>query len=247
MLLALPAHARTFKLADPRRTGVHVPTTTNAGLSGPFSGQAGFLTRLELLEFFAGNVMAFGFQDGTPFASSGSVWISYEDTTSVAAKTRFTVEQGIGVAIQLVSKDTLDASTSLTIACRQALMATNGKGNDKGIVNDIENCTVIGGVKGIDNGVVKGIAKDDEVTFGALNDITNESIEGIANGAENDTAMKMLSGNPSESSSQSSSISPSLSPSGGPISSESPSGSPNGKVNANVKVCPLLSLLGICI
>lgn len=122
VFMGIPCHARSFVLADDTEIGVLAPTDSDIGIAGPFSGVAGVLTQVELLAFFGENPMTFGFQDGTPFASSGSVWLSFENTLSVATKTDFTVSQGIGVALQLISEDTTDVSTSLTIAVHQALV-----------------------------------------------------------------------------------------------------------------------------
>lgn len=94
------------------------------GPSGQYTRRSGYLNYHEVTQLLQGDDMTISYYDSTPYAYSGTVWVTYEDETSVIDKCEFTQLTGLNVGLQLISEDLntqVNTLAKLSVVCRRAM------------------------------------------------------------------------------------------------------------------------------
>ncbi|XP_073834495.1 chitinase-3-like protein [Musca autumnalis] len=97
VIVGLPTYGHSFSLVNPFNTKIGAPA-----FGYGYSGNQGFVTASEVCWFLEQNVLStFEFDKETcsPYASSGTEWISFENTASMKCKSEYIRKLGLGGAM----------------------------------------------------------------------------------------------------------------------------------------------------
>ncbi|BFZ03599.1 hypothetical protein BsWGS_06638 [Bradybaena similaris] len=94
--LGISTFGRSFQLKDPMKTRINSPAI-DFGNIGPWSATVGIVGHYEICQYIwsGGEVHNVPYQGGRYF-TSGSTWISYEDTLSITQKACYIMDKGFG-------------------------------------------------------------------------------------------------------------------------------------------------------
>ncbi|XP_058838289.1 acidic mammalian chitinase-like [Topomyia yanbarensis] len=107
LILSIPIHGRTFKLASTTATGVGM-RTVGAGTEGPYSLEAGILSYQEVCELLKTGQYRKVWDNvqQVPYAFAGNQWISFDDVDSVALKATYARNKYLGgVSLWTIDSD----------------------------------------------------------------------------------------------------------------------------------------------
>ncbi|CAF4237465.1 unnamed protein product, partial [Adineta steineri] len=97
--LGMGAYGRTQQLVDPSQHAIGSPST-GGGPAGQYTGESGFLSYYEVCQKIKeGWVREWSNEHQVPYAHSGSGWVGYDDTQSIAAKANYVNEMNLGGAM----------------------------------------------------------------------------------------------------------------------------------------------------
>ncbi|CAF3523000.1 unnamed protein product [Adineta steineri] len=97
--LGMGAYGRTQQLVDPSQHAIGSPST-GGGPAGQYTGESGFLSYYEVCQKIKeGWVREWSNEHQVPYAHSGSGWVGYDDTESIAAKANYVNEMNLGGAM----------------------------------------------------------------------------------------------------------------------------------------------------
>uniref|UniRef100_A0A1I8MB77 GH18 domain-containing protein n=1 Tax=Musca domestica TaxID=7370 RepID=A0A1I8MB77_MUSDO len=97
VVVGLPTYGHSFSLVNPFNTKIGAPASGHG-----YTGNQGFVSASETCWFLKKNVLStFKFDEDTcsPYASSGTEWISFENTQSISCKGDFIKKHGLGGAM----------------------------------------------------------------------------------------------------------------------------------------------------
>ncbi|CAF2630318.1 unnamed protein product [Rotaria sp. Silwood2] len=98
--LGMGAYGRTHQLADPSANGIGSPTVGSGAMAGAYTGESGFMSYYEVCQKLKeGWTKEWSNQHQVPYAYSGSNWVGYDDTESIALKAEYVNEMDLGGAM----------------------------------------------------------------------------------------------------------------------------------------------------
>lgn len=101
LLLGLGFYGHTFQLSTADQTGIGAPTS-GPGTAGPYTQQAGVASYLEICEWLKADsdswTTVYDNQQQSVYSYNAAAgqWIGYDNTQSIAAKTRYALDAGLG-------------------------------------------------------------------------------------------------------------------------------------------------------
>ncbi|CAF0940278.1 unnamed protein product [Rotaria sp. Silwood1] len=98
--LGMGAYGRTHQLANPSATAIGSPTLGGGAMAGAYTGESGFMSYYEVCQKLKeGWKKEWSDQHKVPYAYSGSNWVGYDDTESIALKAEYVNEMNLGGAM----------------------------------------------------------------------------------------------------------------------------------------------------
>jgi len=92
LIVGIPLYGRSFTLTS-NETGIGAPA--DSGEPGRYTGEAGFLAYFELCADFS----VINVPDVGAYGINGDQWVSFDDTSIIAAKTEYIKEEGLAGAM----------------------------------------------------------------------------------------------------------------------------------------------------
>lgn len=97
LVMGMGTYGRTFTLVNKARTGLNADAS-GPGAAGPSTSAKGFLSYYEICDFVKNKGWTSEFIDEikSPIAYKGDQWVGYDDQTSIAIKSQYIKDKGLG-------------------------------------------------------------------------------------------------------------------------------------------------------
>lgn len=90
MVVGLATYGRSFQLSNSNNNAPGSPAS-GAGLAGPYTGEAGFLSYYEICARLrqTGTTAVYNTEQQAPYYYNGNQWVGYDDSRSLTAKMNY--------------------------------------------------------------------------------------------------------------------------------------------------------------